>query len=193
MEGLHGEERKIEWRLNRISYTQCFQTFHLSHFLISYLYFLFCFIFHSFISLLFLSPSQHLQTFLLSPSILLPYYHYKYLKIILTIYQSNQLYYLTPQHLHTTSHSPLIPFPKHFFTPITYPFFKHPSLISYTPSTGLIITFVGMGEHGFKSPELRLIGPSLIGCGFLFCLLRLFFCSTPACCAICCGLVNIAV
>ncbi|XP_050696792.1 uncharacterized protein LOC126985602 isoform X2 [Eriocheir sinensis] len=54
-------------------------------------------------------------------------------------------------------------------------------------SLGLIITFVGMGEHGFKSPELRLIGPSLIGCGFLFCLLRLFFCSTPACCAICCG------
>ncbi|XP_045597098.1 uncharacterized protein [Procambarus clarkii] len=53
-------------------------------------------------------------------------------------------------------------------------------------SLGLIITFVGMGEHGFKSPELRLIGPSLIGCGFLFCLLRLFFCSTPACCAFCC-------
>ncbi|XP_042212621.1 uncharacterized protein LOC121859734 isoform X2 [Homarus americanus] len=47
---------------------------------------------------------------------------------------------------------------------------------------GLTITFVGIGEHGFKSPELRLIGPSLIGCGFLFCLLRLFFCSPPACC-----------
>ncbi|KAK8382927.1 hypothetical protein O3P69_011468 [Scylla paramamosain] len=54
-------------------------------------------------------------------------------------------------------------------------------------SLGLIITFVGMGEHGFKSPELQLIGPSLIGCGFLFCLLRLFFCSAPACCAICCN------
>ncbi|XP_069936257.1 uncharacterized protein [Cherax quadricarinatus] len=43
-----------------------------------------------------------------------------------------------------------------------------------------------MGEHGFKSQELQLIGPSLIGCGFLFCLLRLFFCSTPACCTVCC-------
>ncbi|XP_071534672.1 uncharacterized protein [Panulirus ornatus] len=51
---------------------------------------------------------------------------------------------------------------------------------------GLIITFVGVGEHGFKSPELQLIGPSLIGCGFLFCLLRLFFCSAPACCTLCC-------
>ncbi|XP_069984488.1 uncharacterized protein [Penaeus vannamei] len=50
---------------------------------------------------------------------------------------------------------------------------------------GLIITFVGLGEHGFKSPELRLIGPSLIGCGFLFALLRLFFCSAPACCTSC--------
>ncbi|KAK3872167.1 hypothetical protein Pcinc_022735 [Petrolisthes cinctipes] len=52
---------------------------------------------------------------------------------------------------------------------------------------GLTITFVGMGEHGFKSKELRLIGPSLIGCGFLFCLLRLFFCSAPTCCPLCCG------
>ncbi|XP_064110064.1 uncharacterized protein LOC135217893 isoform X7 [Macrobrachium nipponense] len=50
---------------------------------------------------------------------------------------------------------------------------------------GLIITFVGIGEHGFKSPELQLIGPSLIGCGVLFCLLRLFFCSVPACCNLC--------
>ncbi|XP_047481195.1 uncharacterized protein LOC125033590 isoform X4 [Penaeus chinensis] len=50
---------------------------------------------------------------------------------------------------------------------------------------GLIITFVGLGEHGFKSPELRLIGPSLIGCGFLFALLRLFFCSAPDCCTSC--------
>ncbi|KAK4293355.1 hypothetical protein Pmani_033943 [Petrolisthes manimaculis] len=52
---------------------------------------------------------------------------------------------------------------------------------------GLTITFVGMGEHGFKSKELRLIGPSLIGCGFLFCLLRLFFCSAPTCCPLCCS------
>ncbi|KAK7080710.1 hypothetical protein SK128_020652 [Halocaridina rubra] len=50
---------------------------------------------------------------------------------------------------------------------------------------GLILTFVGIGDHGFKSPELRLIGPSLIGCGILFCLLRLFFCSLPACCQMC--------
>lgn len=28
---------------------------------------------------------------------------------------------------------------------------------------GLIISFVGTGEKGFKTVELRLIGPSLIG------------------------------
>ncbi|XP_076046667.1 uncharacterized protein LOC143028445 isoform X3 [Oratosquilla oratoria] len=47
---------------------------------------------------------------------------------------------------------------------------------------GLIITFVGLGERGFKTVELQLIGPSLIGCGVLFALLRVLFCSLPPCC-----------
>lgn len=32
-----------------------------------------------------------------------------------------------------------------------------------TTAIGLIIAFVGTGEKGFKTGELRLIGPSLIG------------------------------
>lgn len=32
-----------------------------------------------------------------------------------------------------------------------------------TVALGLVISFVGTGEKGFKTVELRLIGPSLIG------------------------------
>lgn len=32
-----------------------------------------------------------------------------------------------------------------------------------TVAIGLVIAFVGTGEKGFKTTELRLIGPSLIG------------------------------
>jgi len=32
-----------------------------------------------------------------------------------------------------------------------------------TVALGLVIAFVGTGEKGFKTTELRLIGPSLIG------------------------------
>lgn len=32
-----------------------------------------------------------------------------------------------------------------------------------TVALGLVIAFVGTGEKGFKTVELRLIGPSLIG------------------------------
>lgn len=32
-----------------------------------------------------------------------------------------------------------------------------------TVALGLVIVFVGTGEKGFKTVELRLIGPSLIG------------------------------
>lgn len=35
-----------------------------------------------------------------------------------------------------------------------------------TIAIGLVIAFVGTGEKGFKTVELRLIGPSLIGNGF---------------------------
>ena len=47
---------------------------------------------------------------------------------------------------------------------------------------GLTITFLGLGEKGFKTLELRLIGPSLVGCGMFFTLLRIFFCAAPSCC-----------
>ena len=56
---------------------------------------------------------------------------------------------------------------------------------------GLIITFVGIGDKGFQTLELKLIGPSLVGCGVFFALLRILFCTVPACCAgcfsCCCG------
>ncbi|XP_059093059.1 uncharacterized protein LOC131888256 isoform X2 [Tigriopus californicus] len=50
---------------------------------------------------------------------------------------------------------------------------------------GLVITFVGLGDKGFKTLELKLIGPSLVGCGVFFCLLRILFCTVPSCCSSC--------
>lgn len=51
---------------------------------------------------------------------------------------------------------------------------------------GMVITFVGIGDKGFKTLELKLIGPSLIGSGVFFCLLRILFCTCPICCRKCC-------
>ncbi|XP_061390483.1 uncharacterized protein LOC133325777 [Musca vetustissima] len=51
-----------------------------------------------------------------------------------------------------------------------------------TIALGLVIAFVGTGEKGFKTVELRLIGPSLIGLGFICCLLRILFCICPSHC-----------
>ena len=45
---------------------------------------------------------------------------------------------------------------------------------------GLTITFLGLGEKGFITLELKLIGPSLVGCGMFFTLLRILFCTIPA-------------
>ena len=50
---------------------------------------------------------------------------------------------------------------------------------------GLVITFVGLGDKGFKTLELKLIGPSLVGCGVFFALLRILFCTLPSCCKKC--------
>ena len=50
---------------------------------------------------------------------------------------------------------------------------------------GLVITFVGLGDKGFKTLELKLIGPSLVGCGVFFALLRILFCTLPTCCRSC--------
>ena len=44
---------------------------------------------------------------------------------------------------------------------------------------GLVITFVGLGDNGFKTTDLKLIGPSLVGCGVFFALLRILFCTAP--------------
>lgn len=51
-----------------------------------------------------------------------------------------------------------------------------------TVAIGLIIAFVGTGEKGFKTLELRLIGPTLIGSGVLCCLIRVFLCICPSHC-----------
>lgn len=51
-----------------------------------------------------------------------------------------------------------------------------------TVALGLVILFVGTGEKGFKTIELRLIGPSLIVIGLLCCMLRIFFCICPSSC-----------
>ncbi|XP_034944048.1 uncharacterized protein [Chelonus insularis] len=45
-----------------------------------------------------------------------------------------------------------------------------------TTALGLVISFVGTGEKGFLSPELRLVGPSLLCAGLLCCLLRVLLC-----------------
>lgn len=41
---------------------------------------------------------------------------------------------------------------------------------------GLIISFVGTGEKGFLSPELRLVGPLLLCAGLLCCVFRVLLC-----------------
>lgn len=45
-----------------------------------------------------------------------------------------------------------------------------------TTALGLVISFVGAGEKGFLSPELRLVGPSLLCAGLLCCLFRVLLC-----------------
>nr|CAH7758610.1 unnamed protein product [Callosobruchus chinensis] len=49
---------------------------------------------------------------------------------------------------------------------------------------GSVIFFVGTGEKGFKTLELRLIGPTLIACGLVCCLIRVLLCAIPSskCC-----------
>lgn len=41
---------------------------------------------------------------------------------------------------------------------------------------------MGTGEKGFKTLELRLIGPTLIACGLLCCLIRVLLCAVPSTC-----------
>lgn len=44
---------------------------------------------------------------------------------------------------------------------------------------GMVVSFVGIGEKGFKTLELRLIGPSLIAAGVLVVILRIALCVCP--------------
>ncbi|CAH2234785.1 jg13208 [Pararge aegeria aegeria] len=52
-----------------------------------------------------------------------------------------------------------------------------------TLALGLVVYFVGTGDKGFKTPALRLVGPSLIVAGLACCLLRIMFCifAKPCC------------
>ena len=52
---------------------------------------------------------------------------------------------------------------------------------------GLVITVVGLGDKGFKTIELKLVGPSLLGCGLFFALLQVLYCTLPACGKTCGG------
>ena len=45
---------------------------------------------------------------------------------------------------------------------------------------GLVTTFVGLGERGFKTLELKLVGPSLVGCGLVLAVFRVLLCTVPA-------------
>lgn len=51
-----------------------------------------------------------------------------------------------------------------------------------TTAIGSVIFFVGTGEKGFKTLELRLIGPTLVACGLLCCLIRVLLCACPSTC-----------
>lgn len=49
-----------------------------------------------------------------------------------------------------------------------------------------MISFVGTGEKGFLSPELRLVGPTLVCAGLLCCLLRVLLCLCLCRCCVDC-------
>ncbi|XP_018333223.1 uncharacterized protein LOC108742486 isoform X2 [Agrilus planipennis] len=51
-----------------------------------------------------------------------------------------------------------------------------------TTAIGFVVFFVGSGDKGFKTLELRLIGPTLIACGLLCCLVRVLLCACPSTC-----------
>jgi len=50
-----------------------------------------------------------------------------------------------------------------------------------TMAIGLIITFVGLGEKGFKTVQLRLIGPLLVVTGLAMTVARIVMCTVPEC------------
>jgi hypothetical protein len=50
---------------------------------------------------------------------------------------------------------------------------------------GLVISFVGLGDKGFKTIELRLVGPSLLGCGWFLPFLQVLYCTLSGACKTC--------
>ena len=50
-------------------------------------------------------------------------------------------------------------------------------------AVGLVITFVGLGEKGFRTTELKLVGPCLVGGGVMLTLLRILLCTAAPACA----------
>jgi hypothetical protein len=47
---------------------------------------------------------------------------------------------------------------------------------------GLLITFIALGENGLRTLWLKLMGPSLVGCGVVIALLRILLGTTaPSC------------
>lgn len=50
---------------------------------------------------------------------------------------------------------------------------------------GLVITFVGIGDKGFRTLELKMVGPSLVVFGAFFAFLRILLCTIPSCCKPC--------
>jgi len=52
-------------------------------------------------------------------------------------------------------------------------------------SIGLIITCVGLGDKGFHTLQLKLVGPIMVGAGVCLALLRILFCAFPSICNPC--------
>ena len=50
-------------------------------------------------------------------------------------------------------------------------------------AVGLVITFLGLGEKGFRTTELKLVGPCLVGGGVMLTLLRILLCTAAPACA----------
>jgi len=50
-----------------------------------------------------------------------------------------------------------------------------------TMAIGLIITFVGIGEKGFKTTQLQCAGPLLVLLGVIMVVIRIIMCTVPEC------------
>ena len=46
-------------------------------------------------------------------------------------------------------------------------------------TVGLIITFLGLGGKGYRTLEVKMLGPGLVGVGVMLVVLRILFCGRP--------------